>query len=184
MKKTFSGRTRLAIGVAAIAVTTGLGVSQLMAQSSQPIEVTADTFDCLTEMTAVRGFFVDNLLGDLDATVAAANAAEGAPYPVGSVVQLVPTEVMLKQPEGTSPATNDWEFFELNVSPEGSEIAVRGFTDVVNRFGGNCLDCHIKAEPQWDMVCETGHGCDPLPLSREMLTGIQQADPRCRAPEV
>jgi hypothetical protein len=183
MKKPFSGRTRLAIGFAALAMTTGLGISQLMAQSSQPIEVNADTFDCLTDMTAVRGFFVDNLLGDLEATVAAANAPEGAPYPTGSVVQLVPTEVMIKQPEGTSPATNDWEFFELNVSPEGSEITVRGFTDVVNRFGGNCLDCHIKAEPQWDMICETGHGCDPLPLSREMLTGIQQADPRCRAPE-
>ena len=88
MKKPFSGRTRLAIGFAALAMTTGLGISQLMAQSSQPIEVNADTFDCLTDMTAVRGFFVDNLLGDLEATVAAANAPEGAPYPTGSVVQL------------------------------------------------------------------------------------------------
>jgi len=99
------------------------------------------------------------------------------------MVQLVPTEVMIKQPQGTSPATNDWEFFELNVSAEGSEIVTRGFTDVINRFGGNCLDCHIKAEPQWDMICEQGHGCDPLPLSREMLVGIQQGDPRCALPE-
>lgn len=183
MRKAFIGRTRLAIGMAAVTLTASLAISQLMAQSGQTIDVDDTTFDCLTDMTPVRGFFVDNLLGDLEATVAAANAPEGAPYPTGSVVQLVPTEVMVKQPEGTSPATNDWEFFELNVSPEGSEITVRGFTDVVNRFGGNCLGCHIKAEPQWDMICETGHGCDPLPLSREMLTGIQQADPRCRAPE-
>lgn len=183
MRKAFIGRTRLAIGMAAVTLTASLAISQLMAQSGQTIDVDDTTFDCLTDMTPVRGFFVNNLLGDLEATVAAANAPEGAPYPTGSVVQLVPTEVMVKQPEGTSPATNDWEFFELNVSPEGSEITVRGFTDVVNRFGGNCLGCHIKAEPQWDMICETGHGCDPLPLSREMLTGIQQADPRCRAPE-
>lgn len=183
MKRSFSKRTRIVLGLTAVVLSAGLGVNQLMAQSSQPIAIEASTFDCLTDMTPVRGFFVDNLLGDLDATLAAANASEGAPYPTGSVVQLVPTEVMVKQPEGTSPATNDWEFFELNVSAQGSEIAVRGFTDVVNRFGGNCLGCHIKAEPQWDMICETGHGCDPLPLSREMITGIQQADPRCRAPE-
>jgi hypothetical protein len=183
MKRPFSKRTRIALGLTAVALSAGLGINQLMAQSNQPIAIEASTFDCLTDMTPVRGFFVDNLLGDLDATLAAANAPEGAPYPTGSVVQLVPTEVMVKQPEGTSPATNDWEFIELNVSAEGSEITVRGFTDVVNRFGGNCLDCHIKAEPQWDMICETGHGCDPLPLSREMITGIQQADPRCRAPE-
>jgi len=107
----------------------------------------------------------------------------GGVWPPGSLVQLVPTEVMVKQPAGTSPETNDWEFFELNVSAGGSEIVVRGFTDVVNRFGGNCLDCHIKAEPQWDLICETGHGCDPLPLTQEMITGIQQSDPRCRAPE-
>jgi len=50
---------------------------------------------------------------------------------------------------------------------------------VVNRFGGNCLDCHQKAEPQWDMVCETGHGCDPLPLTKTMLSAIQKTDPRC-----
>lgn len=183
MNKALTGRTRVAMGLVAIALTAGLGINQLMAQSSQAIAVDATTFDCLADMTPVRGFFIDNLLGDLDATLAAANAPDGAPYPTGSVVQLVPTEVMVKQPEGTSPATNDWEFFELNVSEAGSEIAVRGFTDVVNRFGGNCLGCHIKAEPQWDMICETGHGCDPLPLSREMITGIQQADPRCRAPE-
>jgi len=183
MKKSLSKRSRFAVGLAAAVLTASAGISQLMAQSSQPIAVDEDTFGCLTEMTPVRGFFVSNLLNDLDATLAAANAEEGAPYPTGSVVQLVPTEVMIKQPEGTSPATNDWEFFELQVSPGGSEIVTRGFTDVVNRFGGNCLDCHIKAEPQWDMVCETGHGCDPIPLSREMLVGIQQADPRCRAPE-
>lgn len=198
MKNPLLRHSRLVIGLAAATLTAGLGISQLMAQTSAPneggtievdtidvdtIDVDNSTFDCLTDMTPVRGFFVSNLLGDLQATLSAAHAEQGAPYPAGSVVQLVPTEVMIKQPEGTSPETNDWEFFELEVSAEGSEIVTRGFTDVVNRFGGNCLDCHIKAEPQWDMVCETGHGCDPLPLSREMLTGIQQADPRCRAPE-
>ena len=127
----------------------------------------------------MRGFFVDNLKGDLDATLAAANAKQGSPYPAGSVVQLVPTEVMVKHPAGVSPATNDWEFFELTVSPQGTEIVKRGFADVNNRFGGNCLGCHAKAEPQWDMICETGHGCDPIPLTKPMVSVIQKTDPRC-----
>ena len=47
--------------------------------------------------------------------------------------------------------------------------------------GGNCLDCHQLAEPQWDMICESDHGCAPIPITREMIVGIQQADPRCVA---
>jgi hypothetical protein len=177
-------KLHMILSASALGATLALaGAAQLKAQSDQMIAVDEGTFDCITEMTPVRGFFVDNLLGNLDATLAVANSTTGGTWPTGSMVQLVPTEVMIKQPEGTSPATNDWEFFELAVSAEGSQIVTRGFTDVVNRFGGNCLDCHIKAEPQWDMICETGHGCDPIPLSREMLTGIQQNDPRCVRPE-
>jgi hypothetical protein len=177
-------KLHMMISVTAIGAALALaGAAQLKAQSDQLIAVDENTFECITEMTPVRGFFVDNLLGDLEATLAVANSASGGSWPTGSMVQLVPTEVMIKQPEGTSPATNDWEFFELAVSAEGSEIVTRGFTDVVNRFGGNCLGCHVKAEPQWDMICETGHGCDPIPLSREMLTTIQQNDPRCNRPD-
>lgn len=177
----------LSAGAAALLLTAGLGVSQLNAQSeaavAEPISIDASTFDCITNMTPVRGFFVDNLLGDLQSTLTVANSETGGSWPAGSVVQLVPTEVMVKQPAGTSPATNDWEFFELSVSEQGTEIVTRGYSNVVNRFGGNCLGCHIKAEPQWDMICESGHGCDPIPLTREMLTGIQQADPRCNRPD-
>lgn len=147
------------------------------AWSEDPIS--ADTFDCIRDMTPVRGFYVDNLAGDLDGTLEVANSPDGGRYPEGSVIQLVPTEVMVKREAGFSPATNDWEFFELEVSPEGSTITARGFVDVVNRFGGNCFGCHVKAEPQWDLVCEQGHGCDPIPLTPTMLRAIQKTDPRC-----
>jgi hypothetical protein len=43
---------------------------------------------------------------------------------------------------GASRAARDWEFFELDVSTEGSSIRHRRHADVVNRFGGNCLGCH------------------------------------------
>jgi hypothetical protein len=169
--------------VIASSLLAGAGLAKLNAASESLISIDENTFDCITEMTPVRGFFVDNLLGDLQATLAVANSATGGTWPTGSVVQLVPTEVMVKQPAGTSPETNDWEFIELDVSASGSVIRGRGFTDVVNRFGGNCLDCHKLAEPQWDMICEQNHGCAPIPLSREMIVGIQQNDPRCNRPD-
>jgi hypothetical protein len=146
------------------------------------IPVTDSTFGCLTEMTPVRGFFVANLLGRLEDTVTVAKSPSGGRYPPGSVVQLVPSEVMVKHREGWNPATNDWEFFELEVSPGGSRIKVRGVADVVNRFNGNCFGCHVKARPEWDLICEKDHGCAPLPFTTEQITAVQKADPRCAKP--
>lgn len=143
------------------------------------LQVDENSFRCLDDMTAVRHFFVDNLLGELDTTIAVAESTDGGNYPPGSVVQLVPGEAMVKHPPGYNAATRDWEFFELDVSAEGNSIRNRGFVDVVNRFGGNCLDCHIKAEEKYDLICELDHGCDPIPISREIIAGLQAADPRC-----
>jgi hypothetical protein len=144
------------------------------------LEVSADTFSCIRDMTKVRGFYVDNLKGDLEGTLAVANSETGGIYPPGSVVQLVPGEVMIKHEVGYSPATKGWEFFELDVSEEGSEIRKRGFVDVVNRFGGNCFGCHIQAKPQWDMICEDTHGCETIPITKEVIDLIQRTDPRCK----
>ena len=146
---------------------------------STELTIDSDSFRCLDEMKPVRHFYVDNLFGDLDATAAVAESVDGGVYPPGSVVQLVPTEVMVKHGPGWNAATRDWEFFELEVTADGSSIRNRGFTDVINRFGGNCFACHIKAEAKFDMICELDHGCDPIPVTREVIAGIQAADPRC-----
>lgn len=143
------------------------------------IAISDSTFSCIRDMTKVRGFYVDNLNGNIDATLAVANSATGGKYPEGSVVQLVPGEVMVKHGRGFSPATMDWEFFELDVSDTGSEIRKRGFVDVINRFGNNCFGCHIQAKPEWDLICETGHGCETIPITAEVIDLIQRADPRC-----
>jgi hypothetical protein len=144
-------------------------------------EAAAETFRCIRDMTPVQHFYVDNLQGPgaLVQTVAVASSAEGGVYPPGSVVQLVPTEVMVKREPGFNPATRDWEFFELDVSAEGSSIRARGFAEVVNRFGGNCFACHVKARPEWDLICGKDHGCDPIPLTPAMISAIQKTDPRC-----
>ena len=143
------------------------------------VNIDEESFSCIRDMTPVRHFYVDNLLGDIEGTLAVANAPEGAVYPAGSVVQLVPTEVMVKRESGTFPATGDWEFFELEVNEEGSKIAKRGFVDVVNRFDGNCFTCHVPAREKWDFICESGRGCDPIPIDHKMTGALQRSDPRC-----
>lgn len=92
-------------------------MSQSSSQNNEPdpdkqLEVTEALFKCLTEMTrsSTGAFFVDNMLGDIDATVAVANSETGGEYPVGSLVSLIPTEVMIKHREGWNETTNDWEF--------------------------------------------------------------------------
>lgn len=152
--------------------------------TAQDSAITADTFTCLSDMTKVRHFYVDNLKGELDATIAVAESTIGGTYPEGSLVQLVPGEAMVKREAGFNTKTSDWEFFELDVDANGTQIRKRGVDDVVNRFGGNCFDCHVKAEPQWDLVCDNSHGCDPIPLTRSVIATLQKTDPRCAAVEL
>jgi hypothetical protein len=72
-------------------------------QSAEPkVKVSHDTFKCITDMTPVRHFYVDNLLGNLQGTVAVAEKGSGD-YPAGSVVQLVPTEVMINSRKDSIP---------------------------------------------------------------------------------
>ena len=153
------------------------------ADNSKQLEIDENSFDCLGAMTQVGEFFVSNLLGNLDETIAVASSETGGKYPVGSMVSLIPSEVMVKHQDGWNPETNDWEFFELSVSEMGSKIAVRGTTEVVNQFGGNCFGCHTLARTQWDLICGTGHGCAPLPISREQIHAMQNSDPRCEMKE-
>jgi len=148
------------------------------------VKVDDSTFQCIREMTPVRQFYVDNLLGNLKGTLAAANAPEGAIYPPGSVVQLVPTEAMVKRETGFSPATGDWEFFELEVSEQGTSIGKRGFAEVNNRFGKNCFACHAPARDPWDFICETDHGCEPIPIDHKMTGALQRSDLRCGPAEL
>jgi hypothetical protein len=138
----------------------------------------AGDFRNLHTMTKVRNFYVDNRLGHLDQALAVANSPNGGRYPVGTIIQLVPQEAMVKRQRGFSPATRDWEFFFLSVTPMGTTIEKRGTADVVNRFGGNCASCHQGAAARFDGVCEENHGCAPLPIGPDVFHAIQESDPR------
>ena len=89
------------------------------------------------------------------------------------------TSSLVKREKGFNPATHDWEFFELDVSRDGSKIRTRGFADVNNRFGGNCFGCHVAAHPEWDFVCDTTQRTDPrcknqAPVSAEDAAALAQ----------
>jgi hypothetical protein len=177
---------RLIRRVAAM-LTMGLGIATggqaIDVPEPNAVVVNERSFRCIREMVPVRHFYIDNLLGNTSGTLEAANAPHGAVYPPGSVVQLVPTEAMVKREQGFSPATGDWEFFELEVSASGSKIRTRGFADVNNRFGKNCFACHVPAREPWDFICESGHGCAAIPIDRSMTGALQRSDPRCGTPE-
>lgn len=176
------GLIRLGVWCAAMGLAALSPVQAADATVAKAVKIDEKTFRCIRQMTPVRHFYVDNLLGNINGTLAAANASKGAIYPEGSVVQLVPTEAMVKREKGFNPATGDWEFFELEVSKNGTRIQKRGFAEVNNRFGKNCFACHAPARQPWDFVCETGHGCDPIPIDHKMTGALQRSDPRCGAP--
>jgi hypothetical protein len=171
---------QLRLVTTAMALSLGLvAVGQVADAATAMVKVDDNSFKCMRQMAQVRHFYVDNLLGDVMSTVTAANAPKGAIYPVGSVVQLVPTEAMVKREAGFSPATGDWEFFELAVNDSGTKIGKRGFAEVNNRFGKNCFTCHVPAREPWDFVCESDHGCEAIPIDHKMTGALQRSDPRC-----
>lgn len=164
----------------------GSDTGTTVAQTAKPkpvedLAMTAADFVNLHDMTPVRGFFVDNRLGHLKETVAIATANKGGKYPVGTILQLVPQEAMVKRRAGFNPKTRDWEFFFLKTDATGTTIDTRGGEEVVNRFGGNCFACHLAAQGKFDLVCEKTHGCAPLPIGDDVIHAVQTADARPRS---
>src|SRR5688500_8149249 len=136
----------------------------------EDLDMKAEDFQCILTWDKVRMFRITNLLGHTEEALAIARANEGGEYPVGTIIQLIPSEAMVKRGKGFSRASNDWEFFSLQNTPSGSTIRARGGdASVKNSVGGSCLECHSMAAPQWDMTCEKTHGCDPLPFTDEQI---------------
>lgn len=140
----------------------------------------ADDFECLQGWTKVRKFYIQNTLGHLEEAVAIASGEDGGRFPVGTIIQLIPNEAMVKRGAGFSAQSNDWEFFALTTAGGQTTIDARGTDDVVNQFGGNCMGCHSAAEPQWDFLCEEDHGCAPIGAPAGLIEALQNGDPRCR----
>ncbi|HMJ11433.1 MAG TPA: hypothetical protein VK524_08490 [Polyangiaceae bacterium] len=142
--------------------------------------MTAADFECVKRWPKVGNMRITNKLGQLDQALQVAGSPTGGTFPVGTIIQLVPTEASVKRRAGFSPASKDWEFFSLQVSSSGTTILQRGGdASVRNQFEASCLNCHAQAQPQWDLVCGATHGCAILPVSGEFLATFQDSDPRC-----
>jgi hypothetical protein len=148
--------------------------------ASGKVNVDAKSFRCIRDMTAVRYFYVDNLLGDLEATLAAARSPTGGEYPPGTVIQQLPNKVMVKHEKGYNPKTYDWEFINLDISKDGTKIAERGFEEISSAFGGSCFGCHDNVAKKWDLICDNDHGCVAVPFTRAMAAALARTDPRCK----
>jgi len=150
------------------------GAEEFVAQASD--------FECLTNWTKVRQFRIVNKAGHGPEALAVASASydvSGLEFPVGTIVQLIPTEAMVKRGGGFDPANHDWEYFPLHVSKAGTTIVTRGRDDVVNFAGGNCFSCHSAAR-RYDFICEHNHGCAPIPLTDDVVNLLQTDDTRCQ----
>jgi hypothetical protein len=158
----------------------GLSCCLVYSVSAQEVTVSEDTFGCILDWPKVRNTRInhDDPEKLKEAKRILRDSVPETEYPVGTILQLVPHEAMVKHSPDKFPKTNGWEFFFLEVSKEGTKIADRGDNVVNVSQGVTCLSCHQPAA-RFDFVCEKGHGCAPIPFDDQKIAAIQQADPRC-----
>jgi len=148
----------------------------------EDLDMRGEDFECVLNWDKVDKYLITNKLGHLDEALQAARSPTGGEFPTGTIIQIIPTEAMVKRRSGWNPGSNDWEFFRLGVSAAGTVIIQRGDNTRNPIHPGPCIECHLQADPQWDFVCAEGHGCDPLPpiITDQLIENQQQNDPRCR----
>ena len=177
------------------ALVIGLGFCMVWGVLADDITVSEQTFSCILDWPKIRGTYIKNAdpAKLQEAIRIFRDNVSDTEYPVGTILQLIPAEAMVKHPRGTFAKTNDWEFFALDVSAAGTKITDRG-ENVLEVFdmdasaagskmsdqprGVTCLSCH-QGGAKYDLVCEKGHGCPTIPLNDQQIAKIQTADPRC-----
>lgn len=157
-----------------------LGFSTVDNARAEDVTVSEDTFDCILDWPKVRNTRFKHADPEKlkEAMRIFRDSVPDKDYPVGTILQLVPFEAMVKHPREKFPNTNGWEFFFLEVSKEGTKIKDRGDNVVNLSQGVTCLSCHQPAK-KYDFVCEKGHGCAPIPFDDQKLAEIQRSDQRC-----
>ena len=149
--------------------------------SADDLVITEKSFGCLVDLPKVRNTRIQNPDPEKlkEAIRIFRDSVPGKEYPTGTVLQLIPAEAMVKHERAAFPNSNGWEFFALKVSADGTTILDRG-DKVLNTLSKKaCLGCHSLAA-KFDFVCETGHGCAPIPVTDQQIAAMQSADPRCK----
>jgi hypothetical protein len=145
------------------------------------VAVTEKMFGCMHEGTKIRKTYIRHADSAKlkEAVRIYEKKVEGAEYPVGTIIQMVPNEAMVKHAKAAFPNSNGWEFLAFQVSAEGTKISGRG--DTASNPLGTCLSCH-KGAVKFDFVCDKGQGCPAIPVTDEQIIAMQGKDPRCKAP--
>jgi hypothetical protein len=159
---------------------TSIGLCTVGGVLADDITVSEQTFGCINDWPKIRNTHLYNADADKlnEATRIFRDSVSDTEYPVGTILQLIPTEAMVKHSHGTFAKSNDWEFFSLDLSAAGTKISERGENVVNHTQGLTCLSCHQPAA-KYDFVCEKTHGCAPIPLDDQKIAELQGADPRC-----
>ena len=157
-----------------------LFLSMVCSVYAEDITVSEKAFTCIRDGHHIRNTFIrhSDPAKLKEAIQIFQDSVPDKEYPVGTFMQLVPFEAMVKHPREKFPKTNGWEFFALDLSEAGTKIRDRGDNVVNLSLGLPCLSCHQPAA-KVDFVCEKKHGCAPLPFDDKKFAEIQATDPRC-----
>src|SRR3974390_349032 len=143
--------------------------------------ITEKSFGCVLNLPKVRNTRIQNPVPEKlkEAIRIFKDSVPDKEYPTGTILQLIPTEAMVKHDRAAFPNTNGWEFFALEVTAAGTKILDRGDKVLNTSLKKPCLGCHSPAA-KFDFVCEKGHGCAPIPVTDQQIAAIQAGDPRCK----
>src|SRR2546426_11381828 len=96
----------------------GLGFCIVSSASADDMAVSEQTFGCILDWPQVRNTRIKHADPQKlsEAMRIFRDSKPDKEYPVGTILQLVPREAMVKHPREKFPRTNGWEFFALNVS--------------------------------------------------------------------
>jgi hypothetical protein len=158
-----------------------LFLSVAVTVSADDLVITEKSFGCLLDLPKVRNTRIQNPDPQKlkEAIQIFKDSVPDKEYPTGTILQLIPTEAMVKHERAAFPNTNGWEFFALKVSADGTTILDRGDKVLNTSLKKPCLDCHSPAA-KFDFVCEKGHGCAPIPVTDQLIAAMQSADQRCK----
>src|ERR1700727_2834082 len=149
--------------------------------SADDLVITEKSFGCVLNLPKVRNTRIQNPDPEKlkEAIRIFRDSVPDKEYPKGTILQLIPTEAMVKHDRASFPNSNGWEFFALKVSADGTTIQDRGDKVLNTSLKKPCLECHVPAA-KFDFVCEKGHGCAPIPFTDQQIAAAQSADPRCK----
>src|ERR1700761_3539479 len=112
--------------------------------SADDLAITEKSFGCLLNLPKVRNTRIQNPDPEKlkEAIRIFRDSVPATDYPKGTILQLIPTEAMVKRDRAAFPNSNGWEFFALKVTADGTTILDRGDKVLNTSLKKPCLDCH------------------------------------------